>query len=987
MKTTFLFISVCFLSLTNANAQFNVGDSFNDGSLSNKVKNSSPLETIVTERPLIWVKESEKQDILDEINNNPWKKTYYAEFSNRVNAELSTYMSNRQAYLSQLPFDSSNVVAGQIPPLKTLRNSQANAYEDQVKYKHFLQSGIDSGVLYFLTGNEDYAKYSASIFYTFMKGMNQVPLASSSSSINTGWIYPTDHLKESREIGAQIPVLYDFIATYIKNGGMAYDFAANIETTIDWLEAEQIFRNYIFLAKERGGIASNWPALESPSLVSNTLALDNQAERDAELLYAIDKRATRQIPLSVMSQKIQDNNGIWPEPFTYAKYVAEFSTYLMGVITKYDPSYNLAYKYANIPQSLDIPNDFSWPNGNRTIHFGDGSRSFQRYHDGYELAYYLGKLTNNGQLLDKFGKLINSSIDYGNYQRQALSNNRSTAIEPYYDEPLRLLWYSGEVNGASADFKQNVTNELSFAGISLQRNIDTPDPVLNGLMLFVGGAGFVHSYASGMNMELYGPKTVIGAAAGNTKKYTSTIHRNYYRLFAAHNTVIVNGASQGSGGIADINIKRVEKLSIEPEYTELPVSPKNSFSTTRFSDDKGDQAEAVQNRTMAIVRTSPTSGYYVDVFKSNSSLANEYHDYVYHNLSDSLVLESNGSNLPLTSDPNRYSNGDTSGGFNNPGWQYFSDIQTSGFYSGDVTATFTATRLGDQINMKMHIPNEANREYTRVSAPPTLGVSSSYDNTPTPTILIRHNGEAWDTPFTAVYEPYIGTNTNTVTKVTNIKRNGIFTGLEVASVVDGKNIKQIILIKDTDNTEFNDTVLDVELTGRFAVLSLDENNKLTSIYMGKGFHIKYKGWDITSTSRYPTSFYVDIIGNNAEIKTNSELTISYPQNITVSDNDLITIIPTTIALSNESNDLASVSPNFVFYKNNNSSIWDLKTNNVDLSNVHLRIVNLLGITVMKKKINSPLTQIDLSHVLDGVYIVLLTNDNFSIKSKKVIITN
>ncbi|MEQ8238945.1 MAG: hypothetical protein RIA69_07015, partial [Cyclobacteriaceae bacterium] len=236
MKTTFLFISVCFLSLTNANAQFNVGDSFNDGSLSNKVKNSSPLETIVTERPLIWVKESEKQDILDEINNNPWKKTYYAEFSNRVNAELSTYMSNRQAYLSQLPFDSSNVVAGQIPPLKTLRNSQANAYEDQVKYKHFLQSGIDSGVLYFLTGNEDYAKYSASIFYTFMKGMNQVPLASSSSSINTGWIYPTDHLKESREIGAQIPVLYDFIATYIKNGGMAYDFAANIETTIDWLE-------------------------------------------------------------------------------------------------------------------------------------------------------------------------------------------------------------------------------------------------------------------------------------------------------------------------------------------------------------------------------------------------------------------------------------------------------------------------------------------------------------------------------------------------------------------------------------------------------------------------------------------------------------------------------------------------------------------------------------------------------------------------------
>jgi hypothetical protein len=935
----------------------------------------------VTERPLIWVKNSEKQSIIEEISNNPGKNYYYTVFKTRVDTEMNRYTADREGYLNELPF-ASNVINAQIPAFKTISNGQANAAQDRNKYRHYLQSGIDSGILYYLTGNEDYAKYSASLFYTFMKGMNQIPVLS--SGFNAGWLYPEDHLRESRDIGAQIPVLYDFIATFIKDGGTAFDFAANSEVTIDRTEAEVVFKNYIFLAKNRGGIATNWPILESPSLVCNILALDSKSERDAEIPFYLNRRTSRQIPLSVVSKKYEDNDGNWPEPFTYFQYAGEFSTYLMAVLTKYDSSYNLVDKYSNIPLSLDTPNDFIYPNGNKPIHFGDSSRGFKKYTNGYEMAYYLALLTDNTILLDKFGDLINSSLEYDGYdgERFALSSRRSNQVKPYYDEPLKLLWFPETVDGESIEPKQNITNELSFAGITVQRNLETPNPALNGLMLFVGGAGFVHSYASGMNMELYGPKTVIGAAGGNTQNYTSTIHRNYYRLFAAHNTVIVNGASRGEGGIAGININRVKNESIEPKYKEAPVSLKNSFSTSSFIDDKGTKAEALQNRTMAIIRTSPTTGYYVDVFKSKSSLANEYHDYVYHNLSDNLQLQNNNTDITLTDDANRYKTVNTSGGFKNPGWHYFTNIKTSGPFTNDVKATFTATRLGGSISMGMHIPAEVGREYTKVNAPPTLDISSAYNNTPTPTVVIRKNGEAWKRPFAVVYEPYIGENASSVKNVTSIKRDANFAGMKVESTVNGKDMKQIILIKDSDNSIFNDIALEIKFTGRFAVLSMDENDELTSIYVGSGSYVNYKGWDVKSQNDEVTSFYVNINGANAEINTNSDLDYTSPTGVTVSSYTKINDNDGTLSV--DDNELINLNGSFSFYQSKASNIWDLKTINLQIDNANLKIVDLSGKTVFSKKISSPLTEVDLSSVSNGFYIVVITNNNSIIGTKKII---
>ena len=582
-----------------------------------------------TQRPMIWVKASDRKAILDKIETQPWAGRYYKAFKNRVEADRLLHQKDAGQYLAKMPLDWSKA-SEKIPPMIPIIEFNSSVASGRQDLLHYLLTGVDCAVLYYLTNEEAYAQLSLDVLHTFIEGIVQIQ-PSAQGHNGGGWLYPEDHLREAREIGASVPIIYDFVAPFIQKGGMPYDIAQKKKVAFSPQNAEKVFKTYIQLALEQGIINCNWPVLESSSLVGNTLALDNKSERNEFLDYYLTKNTPHQDALKKVAGHYLDYQGFWPESLGYSKAVASFSTYLMTLLTKYNPALDLGNRYPQVPFALPSPYYLTYPNRDETVLFGDGHRHFESDFDSYETAYTLGLISQNQKMVTEFGNLLNSAIHDKTYDRAQLPQRIYGA--GVYRDPLHLLWHAPVIAGEVKDYPLPVTDELPFAGITLQRNLSSTGDPEDGLMGFVGGGSHVHGHGSGMHMELYGKGYVLGPKAGRGT-YTTDLHENYYRLFASHNTVVVNGASETDGEWVNLGMNRVERLAGEPKIKEKPVSENHSFSTSRFRDDKGEKAEATQERTLGIVRTSPTTGYYVDVFRSKSDLPNEYHDYIYRNLAD-----------------------------------------------------------------------------------------------------------------------------------------------------------------------------------------------------------------------------------------------------------------------------------------------------------------------------------------------------------------
>ncbi len=809
------------------------------------------------ERPMIWVKPGDKAAILDKINQQAWAKKYFDAFKRRVETDVKSHQTDAKAYLSNMPLDWS-VKTGDVPPMLTFSANGGNSADRRQALMHYLQTGIDCGILYFLTDETQYAQLGADVLNTIIEALQTVTPAQERS--NSGYIYTNDHLREAREIGAQIPILYDFIYPFFEKGGLAYHIGKGEKTAFSIPNAEKVFKSYINLALNQGIINCNWPVLEASSLVGNALALNDEQERKQFLAYYLEKNTPNQDALAKVGKFYEDHQYMWPESTNYSNAVHTLTTYLMTLLTKHDPALALGKKYPFIPLAIPTSYYLTYPSKDEQISFGDGHRGYHADYEAYEMAYLLGKLDREPTLVKEFGALLNSALLNGQYKREILREVRSYGAE-VYKEPVQLLWFASTIEGEQKEYPLPTTFTLPFAGIYLQRNLGKNKDPKNGLMCFVGGAAFVHGHASGMNMELYGKGEVLGAESGRST-YQTDIHENYYRLFASHNTVVVNGASETEGKWANLGMNTVQKVAIEPEIGQTPVSPNHSFTTTSFIDDKGDKAEATQERTLAIVRTSETTGYYIDVYKSKSALTPQYHDYIYHNIGDDVAFSATTKDFTVKPDSNRYKANAQKEWVNNkkhrhPGWHFFTDVETSGVYANSLTATFNADKLKPKsLKMKLFIAGNSNREYTKVLSPPTSDAPKPYDKKTAPAIVIRQNGEAWTQPFAVVYEPTEGDN-NSVQSVEKFEANGVFKGLKIKSLIDGKTLTQYVFMLENSDSVFEDKKMGLRFQGRYAVLTLDEEDKVQSVYVGDGKSFQYKKVDVRAKNGQSDAFYLD----------------------------------------------------------------------------------------------------------------------------------
>lgn len=448
--------------------------------------------------------------------------------------------------------------------------------------------------------------------------------------------------------------------------GRPYDLAKERKTDFPISKAQEVFRTYADLTIHYGQTGSNHPILEAPNLVYNALAMEDEPERDCLLAYFLTENTENQDALSEMAKIYKEKGDLWPETSQYLNAAASILTRLMLVVNRYDPAKKLGERYAPILYSLPALDYLVYPNG-QLIRWGDGKRTGTPPYSSYEEAYLLGTMDGEEKITREFASLLASAMQQGAYQRSGM---------------LAVLWHEQDYGGEGEELVLPRTDKVDHAGIFLQRNESETGNPEDGLMAFVGGAHMVHGHAEGMNIELYGKGEVLGVDNGRGR-YQQDIHENYSRLFAAHNTVIVNGNSQSEGGWVNLGINTVTQVAMEPQPRERAISPDHSFSITRFVDDKGDLAEAIQERTLALIRTSDTSGYYVDVFRTRSELPQQYHDYLYHNIGDSLLFLN--EDLELTPTPHRYTaNADLpwiqNRQYRHPGWHFFEEVLTAENY-------------------------------------------------------------------------------------------------------------------------------------------------------------------------------------------------------------------------------------------------------------------------------------------------------------------
>jgi Heparinase II/III-like protein len=802
----------------------------------------------VVARPNIWVRAADRGAILEKIEKQAWARTQFDALVARSADRVGQHQADVDAYLRALPWTATT--AGGHPVLPPITDNMASTGRASMQSptQAMLTHAIDSGVLYYLTGDTAYAAVSGDVLQALVQSMNG--LKPSESPSNGGWLYPNDHLYEARILGAQIPILYDFVADYLRRPEVTvWDLATKKRVPFDFAGAQKVFRTYTQLAVEHGmQTSSNWPVLEMPSLTHNALALEDATERAHWLGYVTHVDAARQDPLNKIVSILEEVGGVWPESFGYANDVASKVTYIVALLGRQPSGLELPKNVGNVSRSMQRLREFRYPNGDM-VRFGDGARRNGLPLKEYEMAYSVAVREKDAVGMAEFGGVLRAAIEDGSYDRSKLGEIPSGAH--VYLAPLSLLWFAPEIE-ASARVSPPLptTDELPYAGLVLQRNLSPDGQPEHGLMAAVHGSKFIHGHASGMSLELYGAGYVLGTNAGKGT-YGSDEHENYRRLFAGYNSVIVNGSSSTSGGWANLGTDTVRRVEGEPAKDAKAVSPRHSFTITRFTDQQVGGTKADQERTVGIVRTSDQGGYYVDIFRSRiaqTAQTEQFHDYVFHQVGDKVEWRGAKGPAQMTPAPDRFQPVPSAKWAKNrsflyPGWHYFKEVGVASLSGQSLVADFFGARIGKSgVGSRLHVPAGPGREYVQAMSPVSHQGPEGYEKLPMPVVVIRQQGEAWDRPFAVVHEPYTGTDTKSgIREVTALKVDGKWKGLIVRGASEQGAFRHYLLIPAPEQPVVRSAELGLKFEGRYAWIAVDAAGEPIEIYVGQGTSLNHRG--------------------------------------------------------------------------------------------------------------------------------------------------
>lgn len=692
----------------------------------------------------------------------------------------------------------------------------------------------DAAFLWWITGQEKYAKLAREVFDTYMTGIyyRNVPVDLNNGHQQT-LVGLTSFEVIHEDVLTELVPLYDFLYNDLKvNKPEKMDIYATA------------FKKWADNIIDNGVPHNNWNLFQALYILNIGLILEDDTTyadgkgRQYYIDYVLNKSSIRQWSLpKLIDYGFDQNTGIWAECPGYSiNVVADFCNFVDWFDRNLN--YDILPQFPVLEKAVEVVPQYLFPNRN-IVGFGD---------------------THPGKLrTDIFKRMIVNAQRYGKKEQEC----KFTAMLKLFD-PQSAEATTGQHN-VRADinyFFMNKPLELDPA-VPAGKIEDYVSPTFwapnvswfvqrngmderNNLMISLNGSEGNHMHANGISMELYGKGFPLAPDAGIGSGYFALDYAEYYGQFPSHNTVCVDGIS--SYPIMKSH-HAFELLSCYPQ----PGVKDGIYAGITYSDVyfREPETRADQTRMMSIVTTTTPTGYYVDVFRSRKEKGGDkMHDYFYHNLGQDMKLTAaDGSDLNLQPTEEL-----AFAGAHLYAYSYIFN-KKSAKTDQDIRATFTMNMPdGDDITMNMWMKGEKDREVFSALSPMCEGLSRTpgmpynVKEQPTLTYVARQTGEAWTRPFVSIFEP------STKNEPSNIASVSFFdaetTANDFAGIcVENKSGRTDYIFSQGQPTG-SASYKQMAATGTYALIGV-QNEKNCILFLGNGTRLTYK--DITVSSMNPVN--------------------------------------------------------------------------------------------------------------------------------------
>lgn len=643
-------------------------------------------------------------------------------------------------------------------PFVWVEPSKAGRIVDAIN-SGILRKAETAARLYWITGDEAYARFAFTVFDTYMRGMyyRHEPVDLNHGHSQT--IYGMSTFEVIQEGVLQtLADTYDFLHDYIK----VHDLNA-LPIYAD------TFRKWIDVTMLNGVPFNNWDLIQARFAINVALVLDDDSayadRRGAEFYInqVLNEDSTRQWSLGKLAARGFDTEtGIWFESPGYS----------MGVVNDFIALINSLDTALGTDLLLDLPivgkavtatAQYTFPNG-YTAGWGDSHYGLLNPSAAKEMAKN-GRMHHRREQEVSFTGMAKALANLpGASPKGGGLSHDSVPLDELFNRAAFQL----DPSVPASKLGDLVTPTFSAPNVSyfVQRvGTDARD----GLTIAEAGSLGNHQHANGITIELFGKGLVLAPDSGIGSNYFQADHNEYYAQFPAHNTVVVDGISSYPTMMSHHSFT-VNHAYPDPKEPRQALESSVTFNDVSFLEP---ETNADQRRVMSIVGKGVADGYYVDIFRSHRRDGRDLkNDYFFHGLGQSLdVADAHGGLLESrTTEKLTFADEELSA------YDYLYDKHQ--FAAASVYRAVYRLKLPNQpeADLMLWMTGGPGRVLFRVKSPPATGlgdmIPKNVAKLPLETLVMRQTGEAWDRPFVNVIAPSDPNHPSTIQSVEEMATPG-----------------------------------------------------------------------------------------------------------------------------------------------------------------------------------------------------------------------